>query len=260
MFSLFICLNVDISNIFVFVYSKIIKLYSNYIYIYVSFLLLSTLAELKMLQIEAVMEAAAHEEKQMRQLQSQELKENWDAAIQYKNSRPVSPNLDPQKAGPSAAQVFQGEDRHYLERVSKQREQMRSWIQEAVTEKAHIKQLNTDNDEEYAAIQRQVDAAREAAEIEEKAVRRYLNQSVKMDNDKLSIAQRESRRRMMSPLAEVPKEELYQATSLNILNETPADACDENGKILRRDMFKGYTESQRKRIWMENERCRQQKL
>ncbi len=125
-----------------------------------------------MLQIEAVMEAAAHEEKQMRDLQNQELKANWDLAVQYKNSRPISPDLDPQKAGPAAAQVFQGEDRHYVDRVMKQREQMRSWIQEAVVEKAHIKQMNSDNEEEYAAIQRQVDAAREAAENEEKAVRR----------------------------------------------------------------------------------------
>lgn len=49
------------------------------------------------------------------------------------------------------------------------------------------------------------------------------------------------------------------ATSLDLFNEDKTIAMDEYGKIKRRDMFKGFTEEQRKKILTENQAVAQHK-
>jgi hypothetical protein len=42
-------------------------------------------------------------------------------------------------------------------------------------------------------------------------------------------------------------------TSLDVFDEDQTKAWDENGRIIRRDAFKGFTDAQRRRIQQENE-------
>jgi hypothetical protein len=48
-------------------------------------------------------------------------------------------------------------------------------------------------------------------------------------------------------------EDKLKATSLNLFNEDTSQALDENGRIIRKDMFKGFTAAQKKRFFQENE-------
>jgi hypothetical protein len=41
-------------------------------------------------------------------------------------------------------------------------------------------------------------------------------------------------------------------TSLDLFNEDKGTAMDEYGRIIRRDMFKGFTEEQKKKIMLDN--------
>jgi len=43
------------------------------------------------------------------------------------------------------------------------------------------------------------------------------------------------------------------STSLDLFNEDKNAAYDESGRIIRVDMFKGFTEEQRKKILLENQ-------
>jgi RIB43A len=49
------------------------------------------------------------------------------------------------------------------------------------------------------------------------------------------------------------------ATSLNVFNEDVYNALDANGRIIRRDHFKGFTPAQLRRLMQENELILQQK-
>ena len=55
-----------------------------------------------------------------------------------------------------------------------------------------------------------------------------------------------------------PLEEQLRATSLDLFNEDAATAMDSNGRIIRKEMFKGFTAAQKRRIYQENETVRVQ--
>ncbi len=50
-----------------------------------------------------------------------------------------------------------------------------------------------------------------------------------------------------------------EGTSLNLLDESVATAMNEQGRIIRVDMFKGFTDAQKRRILQENEAILQDK-
>ena len=162
--------------------------------------------------------------------------------------------------GPSAAQNFQGEDHNYHNRTDAQRLQMKQWVQEQLAEKAYLNSIKKQDNSNFTVVQKKLEEIQLQCELEESDMRRMINLNVKKNNDELSKIQRENKAKMIRPYSAVAREEIWSATSLNILTETPEDACDSSGRVLRREMFKGYTESQKKRIWLENEVCRQQKL
>jgi len=124
-----------------------------------------------------------------------------------------------------------------------------------VSEKTRLRLEQQGEDLKYSELMKAVDAIREAAEIEEKEMRNFLKTQVREENAKLAESQRVARR---DPNANISREELLAATSLNLFDETAGNAMDATGHIIRRDMFKGYTDAQRKRILQENEEVARQ--
>lgn len=215
---------------------------------------------LRFMEIEKIMEQASSEEKMMQNFEKQRIKQSWEDAISYKNSRPADPDFDPDRTGVSAAQVFSGEDRNRTHRLADQKQQMSKWIQEQVADKSYHGMMNREDDAKYAQLMRAVDSIREAAEQEELDMQRYLKKTVKDDNDILTITQRENKQCLSPKYAfkGLTAQEQLAATSLNAFSEDASIAMDENGRIIRKDMFRGYTEAQKRRILQENEEVARQ--
>lgn len=210
------------------------------------------LDRLRIMEIERIMEAASTEERALRDYQNQELKKSWEASITAKGVKSFEPSFNPDSTGVSAAQTFAGEDRNRPQRLKEQKSQMTHWIQEQVADKQYMKMLNRGEADKYTEMMRAVDSIREAAEIEEREMQRYLNNVVKDDNAKLAMTQRENRQYLKNLVSTMPLEDQWKATSISMPDESAASAMDEHGRIIRKDMFKGYTEAQRRRIMQEN--------
>jgi hypothetical protein len=214
--------------------------------------------ELRFMEIDRIMESAAEEEKLMKEFQKTQLRQSWDAAVKQKKeaiAAAVEPEFNPDATGASSAQCFSGEDRNRLQRLAEQKAQMARWVQDQVSEKTRLRLEQQGEDLKYSELMKAVDAIREAAEIEEKEMRNFLKTQVREENAKLAESQRVARR---DPNASISREELLAATSLNLFDETAGSAMDATGHIIRRDMFKGYTDAQRKRILQENEEVARQ--
>lgn len=204
---------------------------------------------MRMMEIDRVLEAAQEEEKMMREYQKQELKNSWELTIAAKKAikdAPPAPFI-PDNCGASAAQMFVGEDRNRVERTREQKNQMKRWVQEQVAEKSYLKSHEKDDDYQYADAVKVMDEVRLMAEKEEEEMRNYWKQTVKNDNLELARIQR-ARNTAKTMDGLLPGE----GTSLILPDEDQANAMDENGRIIRRDAFKGFTEAQRRRIMQEN--------
>lgn len=68
----------------------------------------------------------------------------------------------------------------------------------------------------------------------------------------LAVIQRDRNRNLNKVTGNVP-------TSLDLFNEDKCVAMDENGRIIRRDMFKGFTEEQKRKIMLDNINIRKYK-
>jgi len=215
--------------------------------------------KLRFLEIDRIMENAADEEKMMKEFQKTQLKQSWDNAIRQKSaSATIEPEFNPDSTGSSAAQAFAGEDRQRLERQSNQKAQMLRWIQEQVSEKTHERMNKREEDAKYSELMKAVNSIRESAEIEEKEMQNFLKAQVSEENARLVVTQRESRNSLKNSTMGLSREDQLMATSLNLFNEDAGNAMDSSGRIVRRDMFKGYTDTQRRRIQQENEEVARQ--
>ena len=105
---------------------------------------------LRQLEIERVLEAAAQEERMMREYNQAEIKKAWEQSIAYKKSVVPESDPDPRFSGTSAAQNFAGNDPNKQARIHAQQAQMRQWIQEQVAEKAFLSQLDKDGSKSYS--------------------------------------------------------------------------------------------------------------
>ena len=200
------------------------------------------------MEIERVLEDTKLEEESMKKYLNDEVKSDWESAIAYKQSlkNEKEPELDPLKAGVSAAQSFAGADPFRKDRVKRQKEQMRSWVFEQVAEKEAIKAATDKGDEAYSDMLRAVGEIRDAADTEEKEMTRFLNDTVREENKVLSEAR--SKR-----LAEYDEWRKAKAATSIELHDNEELAMDESGRIVRKDQFRGYTKAQIRRVVEENE-------
>jgi hypothetical protein len=137
------------------------------------------------LEIERLLAASMEEERQMKEFQMAQLKQSWAdnaARRQYEKTQAPPPDFDPNTAGAASLQKMSGEDANRYERIKKQREQMKTWIQEQIAEKQYSKQLDMEENLNYAEMIKMIDEIREATDVEEKQMRKYITDTVKADN------------------------------------------------------------------------------
>jgi hypothetical protein len=194
----------------------------------------------------------------MRKYQLSEIKKGWDVATKEKKERDrqelSNSNFDLSKCTTSSAQVFAGEDLNRANRLKSQKDQMRRWIQEQCAEKSSNKDNENDDNANYAIMLKAIDEIRDSADREEKEMKDYLKETVNAQNNDLAIQQKQKR----DELARNSK--LSQGNTLNMEPEDTMSALDPlTGRIVRKDMFKGFTPAQKKTFLQENELIAQQK-
>ena len=218
------------------------------------------LDRLRILEIERVLEESKEEERQMREYQKAITKESWDNAVAEKSRLAAMPEpfLDPLKSGVSAAQTFAGSDPNRNVRLNAQKQQMRRWIQEQLAEKADAKAHKDDDDLAYSEMLKAVEVIRDSADKEEKEMKIYLNSSVTSSNAALIASKMQRHKNDTADWDNLTAAEQAAASSID-LKETTDIAMDENGRILRRDAFRGYTAAQVRHIIQENEDLLQHK-
>lgn len=205
----------------------------------------------RMLEVQNILNDFAEEEKRLRSTQKEDLVNHWRRTVAEKKSQ-VLPEED---SGLSKAKIlsFTGEDENHDLRVKMQQEQMKRWVQEQMDLKAHQRLEEKHQEDKYAEMTKAIAEIREVAEREEVEMRQYLNATIRDENRELAKQQREQRSRENFSWKD---KELSDATTLQIADE---GTVDEEGRILRRDLFRGYTQAQRERILAENDIVIQQK-
>lgn len=202
--------------------------------------------------IQLILEEAMEEEKYMRKLQMEEMKQSWQESKEEKASKlPESMAIDRENCGMSSAQNFRGEDLSKRETERLKQEQMKMWVREKIDDKSYQKMSEKEDDANYARLLKTIDGIRGAAEKEENDMRSYMNHSVR-DENKALAEEHKFRYGKEITASDMP-------TSLNLYNEDVYAAMDENGHIVRKDMFKGFTPAQKRRIMQENEMILMQK-
>ena len=209
------------------------------------------------MEIERILETVAEEERAIRKNDQETLKKDWQQAIQHKYDRDnaVVPESEP---GLASAQRFVGEDTFAEDRKRLQREQMRNWTQQELDEKSRQVNVNRVEDAKYHEMMCAIADIRESIEKEEQDMRYSLKQNVNQANSQLAQQQRYQRQRENRPYAQLESQEILQATTLQLPTDR-ALAVDGEGRINRRDMFRGYSDAQRRRILQENEDIIRQK-
>jgi hypothetical protein len=212
-------------------------------------------ARIQAIEIERLLAAAQEEERQMKDFQMNQIKQSWEDSKRFRQdlaNEDKGKDFDVDNAGPSSALRFFGEDSNRTERLRLQKNQMQQWIREQMAEKAHLRHLMKQEEMSYAEMMRAIDEIRDATEREERDMRNYIQESVKQNNFQLAAQQRE-RNRHRNGINPDGK------TSLDLFDENKATAMNAAGRIIRPDMFKGFTEEQRKRLLLDNQQLIQER-
>lgn len=141
------------------------------------------------MEIERILAQAMDEERRMKEFQMNQVRSDWERAIDYKKTKeaePRGPDFDNANCGPASALRFFGEDTNRVDRLKQQKEQMRRWIQEQVAEKAQLKHLQHEDEMSYAEMLKAIDEIRANTEREEKELRQYIQYSNKDYNKEVS--------------------------------------------------------------------------
>jgi DNA polymerase III alpha subunit (gram-positive type) len=141
------------------------------------------------MEIERILAQSMEEERKMKEYQMNQMRNDWDRAIQLKKTQaaePKGPDFDNAQCGPSAALRFSGEDTNRFDRLKQQKDQMRRWIQEQVAEKAQLKHLQQEDEMSYAEMLKAIDEIRANTEREEKELRQFIQYSNKDYNREVS--------------------------------------------------------------------------
>lgn len=207
----------------------------------------------RQMEIDMILEQTNEEEKQMKAYLNEEVRKSWEDMIadQAAANKPEV-DLDPLLSGPSAAQNFAGADPYRKERIRNQKAQMRSWVTQQVLEKQNIADADQADRDSYSSMLTAIAEVRDAADKEEKEMQQYLNDTVREENFRLAAAKKERMASNDKEWDDLSLAEKKAATSIN-LRDNEDIAMDENGRIVRKDQFRGYNAAQIRRIIEENE-------
>jgi len=203
--------------------------------------------------IDRILESAMKEENQIRFQQMQELKRDWLALSERKKSEILGNDpIDLDSCGPGAAQKFAGEDRFCHERSRHQKEQMRRWIQEKLAENAYQEAKEKEATVNYASYIRTMDEILSASHAEEKEMQRKILRDTADYNNHIAMEKARKKAEDRQIQLQQSADEISATMSLSLMVENVGEGVTENGKILRRDAFKGFSSQQRKKAMEEN--------
>ena len=121
----------------------------------------------------------------MREFQMNQMKQSWEMEAARKRAekeKPPATDFNRDDCGPASVLQLKGEDLDRVNRIKEQREQMRLWIQDQIAQKQYVKQLDQEDDMNYADMIKAIDEIREQTEREEAEMRKYVVSTVKADN------------------------------------------------------------------------------
>lgn len=198
------------------------------------------------LEIDSLMETAAQEEMQMRKKYMEDVKRDWENAKRHREEcarRESEADLNFSK---SVLSKFGGEDVLRKERAQAQKEQLRRWTQEELDEKAYRRQQEEDRERAYADMIRVIEDIRAATEEEEEQMRKEYVQTISQSNKEIAAYHAEKMARWRA-------EQAVPLKALPITDEVIELPMDSTGRIIRKDMFKGFTQAQKNKILLDNE-------
>lgn len=207
------------------------------------------LERLKAEEIERVLSAAMEEEKAMRAFNMEVTRKSWDEMLDAKRTQTAidsGPDIDLNRCGMASATKFAGEDSGGMERIRAQQQQIRRWTSEQISEKNLRRSWDEEEDQQQAEIMRKIDAVREESEREEAIVKRGIRMKFAAENTAVMRARKEKEAKERADDMAAPSQ------NLAIVVEDKNLAMDAGGRIIRKDMFKGFTAAQNRTILMSN--------
>jgi len=220
---------------------------------------------MRVLEMEKIMESAAMEEKAIRDAQIEQMKHEWDEMSQTQKemmrTKKMERNetLDLGKCGVGAVQSFAGEDPLYAERIKAQKEQMRRWIQEQVTEKAYKNFKEKEEEANYAAYVRTVDDMLSESQCTGEELRRQLEIETRRFNEQMAQEKAELKRRQRYVERKMDEDEISTTNSSSIMVEDVSEGVDDLGHVKRIDAFRGFSPEHRRAIIQDNFRIEAEK-
>lgn len=202
--------------------------------------------------IDRVMQMAADEEAAMREFEKNEIKNNWAAAVQYKQmmkAQEVDEPVDFNNVGKSAAQCFPGEDSNRRQRLREQMKQMQAWIQEKVAENAGKRQAQLNEDKDFKNLQLLLEQIQIDTDREEREMRQHVQSTVNKSNAELAKLQAQRKGKVL--VKDCLSDFKAQETSFQMPEE--CNTLNEEGRIATKDSFRGLSVAQTRAILREND-------
>jgi len=206
-------------------------------------------------EVERILEEAALEEKRMKAVMSQQMREDWmnrQSVSTGRKTRVIDPVV-PENCGASACQAFIGEDSNCKDRQRLQKAQMRRWIEEQIREKDEKKRKEKEEDDKYFQYIKFLDGALGDSSQEEAEAHRRQQIELARANKELAdeIAKKKADEREQE--LNMNEDEISATMSLSFMLEDVGSAlADGNGKVARVDHFKGFTTEQKQKIYKDN--------
>jgi len=197
-------------------------------------------------EIGRVLAAAEEQEKDMRRYDQANVRKSWEDSIAFRSEtrakEAAESDTDYSKAGLASALNFAGCDPDRMNRLSKQKQQMRKWTAEQVNEKEFRKSLEREEDAGYFDLLKRIDETREQSERDQAAYSRGIRMKFANENTLVMRAQKDR-------LAQEKMDNRgVTMGNLSIVVEDLDLAMDANGRIIRKDMYKGLTIAQQKKL------------
>lgn len=185
----------------------------------------------------------------------QQLKDAWESNLRQKQKDELKykqDKLNVESTSLTSTVLLAGEDLDAKNRIEKQREQMRQWINEQLSEQNNKKQQDKNYEDKYNEMQRMLYEIRTQDEKDEEEYRRNARLQLLRDNEQLA-KERQFYRESTDDNRNMSYEEKLKALSLDLFNEDRSIAMGGDNRVTRVDMFKGFTNEQKQRYMQENQ-------
>lgn len=147
----------------------------------------------------------------------------------------------PNRTGPASLQRFAGEDLSRDSRVKSQKQQLRSWIKDAVSVKEQQRTEAAQEEKEYADFVDEVEAIRLEAEVDAQREARLASVETFSVNQHLAAARAQAATELDLEQKALGEAEVEREINSKWLNEDPSQAVSAvNPKRYRTDHFKGF--------------------